>query len=171
MPERIALGIAIANGDLRHGRQGEALTTGADLVGALAACSAIGSLLVRFFDAHDASAYSLIEALLDEHLGPRHPHVNSLAIAQLALHEWTFPNCQTCEGKGEIRDLSGVCRQCFVCDGSGVRRYSDGERARFTGGARWNRASGTALNDAMAIITGQYRQCKSAVGSQLSDQP
>jgi hypothetical protein len=165
-----AISRALANGDLRQSRLGElGVTTGADLVGALAACSEFGSALIRLFDANDVTAHEPATTLLAERIARRHKDVVAVEVVRLALYELMFPRCQTCDGRGWCNDFSGVNRQCFTCDGSGRKRYTNGERARFVGQRAWNKAADNALMDAVAEITLAYQQSKATVKREVSE--
>lgn len=54
----------------------------------------------------------------------------------MAIMEWLKPHCTTCRGAGEMwerpdeRDKGRMLAKCETCEGSGVKRYSDRERAQ-----------------------------------------
>jgi predicted RNA-binding Zn-ribbon protein involved in translation (DUF1610 family) len=69
-------------------------------------------------------------------------------IAFAVMHEYLRTNCPACGGKAEIRQKGGVTLICPQCNGSGLHRYSDMDRARLVGGG-YNKA---AHENALAYV-------------------
>lgn len=125
----------------------------ADKIAAMAFGPRLGSLLVRYRDGGQARwkgqatcmiAYKLIRKLrLNREL--------SLKIATHALHEWADPHCLTCGGAREVMG-ERIKVICHVCNGTGIRRYTDIERKNAIGGCGGKIEDGLRL--AHATITG-----------------
>jgi hypothetical protein len=91
----------------------------------------LGTLLWRVKYFNDASAYKPAVFLLAKNL----PTLNrgmAIKIAEQALKEWVLSFCTHCLGAKEIRSGDHVIT-CPCCGGSGVRKYTDRERAAFIG--------------------------------------
>ena len=111
-----------------------------DRIGALARSTALGSALWRWGFAGDASSLgSALKHLLRKaqrrvRVYKHHKDFPLLeATCKMVLYEWRYNNCQHCGGGGEIeadfdRTGKGTKITCHVCDGTGMKRYSDMER-------------------------------------------
>jgi len=66
---------------------------------------------------------------------PRQVQVNGANIlrkvAEQSLREFISDKCQTCNGRASIT-VNKLKITCEDCSGSGIRRYTDFERARYT---------------------------------------
>lgn len=104
-----------------------------DRLTALGMCDALGAALWRFKYANDATShkqalYLLVRRASKQIKNSAHSYLASLAAG--AIREWTLDACTTCHGAGQVIEKSGVVMQCHKCGGGGLKRYSDGERAR-----------------------------------------
>ena len=109
-----------------------------DLVAALAATSNLGSDLHRAKD-HDQTALRRAVMLLSRKAmkqGERKRLFLSRAMAQAmaitAILERCMPNCRTCHGAKVV--IAGDLKiDCHTCNGVGIHRYTDNERAKLCG--------------------------------------
>ena len=90
--------------------------------------SRVGALFIRFAVAHDPNAYKPLVRLLSRGRGRLHE-----CIAEQAIRELCKPACRTCDGRGRIESGAALIWECPACQGSGVHRHSDGERAAALG--------------------------------------
>lgn len=122
---REVMGGAFDSSDL-----GEKLGEGdRDRIAALAGASRLGSALWRLKYGNDPAVYKIALFLLCKRMKFGDAKVLQ-RLAELAIHEWMMPMCQTCNGAKEliVGDLRAVCS---ACEGAGVKRYTDRERERF----------------------------------------
>ena len=105
-----------------------------DVVGALAFASMAGSRLLRGAYGLDAGALRSLVLTLTRRAARRRGMVGPVAkrIAIQALREYVLPRCRVCLGARE--QIAGSLRVvCPLCEGSGLHRYSDRERAEALG--------------------------------------
>ena len=81
----------------------------------------------------EAGAYRRLEVRLLRVFSKRYPlEVNGARIVSQALHEYLSPHCTSCRGAREV--VVGERRVvCPSCNGGGIRRYGDAERAQSMG--------------------------------------
>ena len=105
-----------------------------DRITALGMSDALGSALLRFKFANDRSAGKRALHLLANKAAQRLRVELSYAqkLATACLREWLIDACETCHGTGQVGDGRHTDR-CTKCDGSGMKRYSDSERALAAG--------------------------------------
>jgi len=105
-----------------------------DRITALGMSDALGSALFRFKYAHDRQAGERALHLLAHkarcQMGGELSYARKLATA--CIKEFAFDNCGTCHGTGYTDESSHTSR-CNKCGGTGVKRYSDTERALAAG--------------------------------------
>lgn len=113
-------------------------TKAIDYVAAMSASSRLGSDLFRAAD-HDRQALRRavlqLMALARRKLGRKRMSVTSAqaqTLALVAIIELLAPYCRTCGGAREI--FGGEIKvTCPTCEGIGVHRYSDKDRAKASG--------------------------------------
>jgi hypothetical protein len=91
----------------------------------------LGTLLWRVKYHNDAASYKPAVFLLAKNL----PNISkgiAIRIAEQALKEWVMSFCASCLGAKEVRSGDHVIT-CPCCGGSGVRKYTDRERAAAIG--------------------------------------
>ncbi len=104
--------------------------TDIDRIASAAFAPKLGVLLWRLKFGLDPGAYKPAHKLLCRRVGASRDTVRRLC--GLAIQEWCMPQCGTCNGARElvIEDRRIVCKEC---EGTGLRRYADGERERLAG--------------------------------------
>ena len=129
----------IADGDLTQDHRREMPV---DRIAALASASDLGSALTRL--AADYCARHLHRAIheLDEAAYRSIPRAKQqkrddlTKLAMIAILEWIQPNCGRCQGKQYVQDGRSSKPHpipCPKCEGSGLHRYTTGERGRAFG--------------------------------------
>jgi len=102
-----------------------------DHLTALGMTDALGSAALRLKFCNQRDAMPRVVALLTQRgaskTGKLATYVRPLATA--ATLEWVFDACTVCKGAGTLLLQSGMSCTCSKCDGSGLRRYADHERA------------------------------------------
>ncbi|MBB3004384.1 hypothetical protein FHX57_006766 [Paraburkholderia tropica] len=105
-----------------------------DRITALGLTDHLGAALFRFKYGSDAAsgkrALSLLAHKAKCSLGVELSYATMLATA--CLKEFACDACATCNGTGTVL-LGAHYDKCNKCDGSGVKRYSDGEREKNAG--------------------------------------
>jgi len=100
-----------------------------DRVAAMSAGNRLGSLLFRFGPGVQPAWGRPIVLILARRISRRHRMGDGIAqrIAACALLEFAHPACTVCKG---TRELLGAQLKvtCHVCEGTGLRRYSNGSR-------------------------------------------
>jgi hypothetical protein len=133
-----------------------------DRIGALAQAPSLGSNLWHTMNLDAQSLRQAVFRLARKIRGIRKVSQSmSEKVATQAITEKFIYHCPTCNGAKE-RMIGDVLRSCNACHGSGVRRYSDQERAKAIGvtleqyGKGWGKllASAMALVDEAEISTG-----------------
>lgn len=110
------------------------LGAGAQFVGALAFSGRLGAELVRLRSrsGHDPATAVLLLTKAVRHENKGVGFGIARRIAAGALAEWLEGTCRVCEGTRFVkRDQMPVT--CQSCNGSGMRRFNDGERKRALG--------------------------------------
>lgn len=105
-----------------------------DRVGALGKASDLGRALFHWGYAGDeGAARSALKHLLRkaQKRTKVYKHHRDFGILErvcvMLLHEWRYPHCKACGGAGEtmVADVRVICSKC---NGTGLHRFSDGER-------------------------------------------
>jgi hypothetical protein len=106
-----------------------------DRVIAMGAADPLGSCLWRLKYAHDAGCYQRAVALLSLRAKSLVPTVElRFKFVRLVLQEWLDENCRACGGRRFIMASDDKPKHsCTMCDGTGLRRYSDQWRIRQLG--------------------------------------
>lgn len=91
----------------------------------------LGTLLWRVKYFNDASSYKPAVLILAKRL-PRLNRGIAIKVSDQALREWLNNFCGACNGAKEIRSGDHVIT-CPTCNGGGVRKYTDRERAAAVG--------------------------------------
>lgn len=94
----------------------------------------LGILTIRFIDGRQPMCYvPLIESLMKlASIQFKCSHEMLSKLCEQAVKEAVFPYCRTCHGRKEAKVEDRVI-QCHTCNGSGIHRYTDMERARAFG--------------------------------------
>ena len=106
-----------------------------DRVAAAGLCDPLGVMLWRIkyqnedkwkFNAANLTALKMVRKY------PSEPELICFKVAEQAIREYSKTNCKKCSG---VKEVIGKYRRitCDVCSGSGIRRWTDFERARGTG--------------------------------------
>lgn len=115
-------------------------------IGLAAGGNETGEAMLRV-NALDASALRkvifLVARRLNHRLNITRGYGEKLAIA--ALHEYLRPHCYYCGGKGQHYQKGAAVRACPYCQGSGLHRFSDTDRAMLIGASYNQRAYEEAL--------------------------
>lgn len=108
------------------------IETAIDRVAALAFSDALGSELWALKYAGDARAWNRALALLSLRSKRAAPdrRIRTM-LCRVCLIEWVDENCRSCGGRRIIAASTlGVAHVCTVCNGTGLKRYSDVWRMR-----------------------------------------
>lgn len=119
---------ALSAGQLRHN---SLTTSGADIIGALAAASDLGSGLMRVKWANDKTSVHPMAILLGKRLrraGEASRFV--LRLANIVLQEFVDTRCHHCGGTGNVINADRVVSSCTHCRGTGIAQISDQRRIR-----------------------------------------
>jgi hypothetical protein len=124
----------------------------------------VGEAMLRV-DALDAPSLRKVIFLVVRRLNQRHQITRGFAekMAFATLHEYMRPNCIYCGGKGEVHAKGTVVTVCAYCNGSGLHRYSDGDRGSLIGG-KYNQR---AYEDALAYVRDAVRSVVVSSGRRL----
>lgn len=118
---------ALSAGRLRH----DPLTTsGADIIGALAAATKLGSHLWRVKWAGDKTSVKPTAILLAKKIA-RTGEKNGrflTRLATIALQEYVDTRCTHCNGRGHTTNADRVVSSCTHCHGTGIAQISDQRR-------------------------------------------
>ncbi len=131
LAERLAA--TLAQGALT---QSDTVESGTDRVGALAFSGRLGAALVRLrmkADAADGKTALVILARRVQRQARGTTYTFAKRIAGAALAEWMHSHCKTCDGSGSVVSGAKVVGCCQTCNGTGTRRFTDGERRRALG--------------------------------------
>jgi hypothetical protein len=91
----------------------------------------LGTLLWRLKYHNDHTSLKPAVFLLAKEL-PRLNRGIAIKICEQAVHEWLMAFCPVCFGAKEVRSGEHIVI-CGACGGSGVRKYTNAERARAIG--------------------------------------
>lgn len=119
---------AVSTGNLRHN---PLTTSSADVVGAMAFASNLGSHLWRVKWGGDKSSVRSTAVLLSKRLkraGEKSRFI--LLLAQIALQEYVDTRCHHCGGTGHVTNTDRVVSSCTHCSGTGIAQISDQRRIR-----------------------------------------
>jgi hypothetical protein len=138
-----------------------------DRLTALGLSDPLGAALWRFKYLHDRSSYQRALHLLAHKVAQRTRVELSYArsLSSAAIKEYVIDSCDKCGGRGHV--FEGIhAGKCRACDGSGMKCYSDSERAIAVGvpletwgkhKKRFDEAM-TCLFGAVAATGGKVRQ-------------
>lgn len=121
----------LSKGSLKHD---PLITSGADVVGAMAFTSKLGSMLWRVKWGNDKGAVRPTAILLSKKLrrsGEASRYI--LRLAMIALQEYVDTRCHHCKGRGHVINADKVVSSCTHCEGTGIARISDQRRMRTLG--------------------------------------
>jgi ribosomal protein L37E len=105
-----------------------------DRIYALGTANRLGAALWRLKYAHDPSAHAVSLAQLSLRCKSVVPTVEMrFRLCRTVLQEWLDDTCRKCGGRKFSVSLLGVRAQCGLCEGTGLRRYSDQWRTRQMG--------------------------------------
>lgn len=138
-----------------------------DRITALGLTDQLGAALFRFKYGSDAAAGKRALHLLAHKSAQRLKVELSYArmLSTAAIKEWLIDACETCNGTGIVPGV-GRHDKCSKCDGSGVKRHSDTERALAAGlpVGSWDKHQKrydqvmTCMMGAIAETTGRARE-------------
>ena len=116
-------------GDITHGSlAGSPLhEVPLDRIYALGTTDALGACLWRLKFANDPTTYRRAVALLGARSkGIERLFTSRIVLAKTVIREWLDDNCRKCGGRRMIPATSTSAQAaCTLCDGTGLRRYSD----------------------------------------------
>ena len=76
--------------------------------------------------------YDLDSSVLGELVGTlARLYGTTVRLAELSLHEHLSSSCESCQGRGQLKDGRAVVIECKTCAGTGIRRHSDRSRAHY----------------------------------------
>jgi hypothetical protein len=104
-------------------------------MGSAGRVSPLGVDVFRWLYSQDPYAATRVLAQLSRTIREKHPMPASFAdgIAKQAMREFGDQLCPTCAGRKEEVLANGVKVVCPRCEGTGLRRYSNGARLRGAG--------------------------------------
>lgn len=142
-----------------------------DRLTALGLSDPLGSALWRFKYLHDRASYQRALHLLAHKVAQRTrvelSYARSLAAA--AIKEYAIDSCDKCGGRGHI--FEGIhAGKCKPCDGTGLKCYSDAERAIAVGVPveAWKKHQGR-FDQAMTCMFGAVAATGGKVSQLLKD--
>lgn len=141
-----------------------------DRITALGLSDPLGSTLWRFKYLNDRAAYKRSLYLLVSKARDRLKTKDLDYVIKMAtgvLKEWAFDACDSCHGVGTVPALHGLTDKCGACHGTGIKRYTDFERATNCGipNGSWNRGHNRTFDEIMVCLTGSA----SATGGRVRD--
>ena len=98
----------------------------------------VGALMLRVEALDEASlrkAVLLVSRALAHSHRVNRSHGERIAFA--VIREHLHPGCLQCGGKGELHREAEMVVSCHICGGTGLRRYTDTDRAALVG-AKYN---------------------------------
>jgi GH24 family phage-related lysozyme (muramidase) len=112
-------------------------TTSVDLIGAMGIAAihhSIGMDAVRFIDGLQAKAYRDMAYSLTRKAGQTIKCDKNILfkVSQQVIHESAFSFCKACQGRKEMMADKHVIK-CQVCQGTGLHRHTDMQRAKSIG--------------------------------------
>ena len=105
-----------------------------DKVAASGLCDPLGVLLWKARYMLESWAYQQADKEIKQRIRvkfPREAGLNLDKVVEQSLREFLSDKCNTCKGRKFIPNGELIIT-CEDCSGSGIRRYSDFERARYT---------------------------------------
>lgn len=132
-----------------------------DRLAAFSRAGRLGTCLWRLRWGFDASVYNRTIVLLKSECGLTGEVGRKLC--EMVLREWLNPHCEVCLGAKET--IAGDRRiLCPRCKGLGLKRYSDGARARFMDMniAEWREAANLAK-----LVLRKLTRAERLVGAQM----
>ena len=168
---RESVGLAAVSDDLRW-HENERDIDRVTALGAAGILTPLGVALYRVYVANDRHAYweamARLAKLVRTKNSTRLPYSWREAIAKQAMNEVVFPMCTRCMGSREIMQ-DQLTIPCTQCDGSGVRKFSDEERAKAIGVEilAFRRVFDDPLRDALCILSAHAHQAKRKVNEAL----
>ncbi|MDE3023613.1 MAG: hypothetical protein KGI54_17505 [Pseudomonadota bacterium] len=101
-----------------------------DRLGAFSKSERIGTLLWRVKYDNDAKSYKPALLLLTRLFRKQKESRNFIhSICKCVLDEWLMDKCRHCGGNGQVIQAQTLV-QCSSCNGTGIHRFKDRERAR-----------------------------------------
>lgn len=128
----------------------------------------LGCALWRFKYLNDKSAYQRALYLLayKAKVRLRSKDVDYvIALAKGVMREWAIDACGKCNATGFVTEANGVQTKCSKCDGTGVKRHSDEERARYCALSVWNAGHNRNFEEVLICLTG----ATAATGGRVRD--
>lgn len=126
----------------------------------------LGAAMLRV-EAMDAAALRKVILLLVRKLNHKHRITRGFAerIVLCVMHEVLHTGCINCGGKGEIHREAETTTICPVCSGSGLHRFTDGNRNAMIGGA-YNKA---VYDYALGMVRDSLRSVVAAANNRLTN--
>ena len=126
-------------------------------MGMAARDSMLGVEVFRWAYAGDIRAGMRLCRLLIVRLLVKHPEAGGSAegVARQAMREFSDWACPVCGGRKEEVLANGVRITCDIdggCGGTGLRKYSNGERSRGSGVGRWTPQSNDWLDFCLDLV-------------------
>ena len=136
-----------------------------DRLAAFSRAERLGTLLWRLKWGHDATSFQPAVEGLSEATGQR--SALGVRLCGMLVWEWLNPNCENCKGAREL--IAGERRiVCPKCEGLGIKRYSDRERARYMNMSleKWRKLSGK-VKPVVEVLTKAERQVSARMHLEL----
>jgi hypothetical protein len=140
-----------------------------DRLTALGLSDPLGSALWRLKYLNDRAAakralYLLVHKAKDRLRGKDLDYV--IAMAKGAIQEWLLDACGTCHGVGSITGSNGVRGvTCHKCEGTGLKRHTDMDRARYCALPAWNAGHNRNFEEVLICLAGST----AATGGKIRD--
>lgn len=139
-------------------------------IGLAAIESSIGIDALRFIDAMQPKAHNDLIYALSRKAGKKMKCDKSilLRLCKQVLHESMFKFCNTCVGAKEMRIGTKIFK-CEVCNGSGLHRHTDQQRAKAIGLSveLYNKHWASKLLEVQSIYSGEYKNALRIVQNKL----
>jgi hypothetical protein len=136
----------------------------------------LGAALWRVKYLYDATTYNRALYLLVKKARARlrAQDLNYLIkMAKGVLKEWLLEACDRCNGTGAIVERTGMTTKCSKCEGTGLKRHTDGERERYCElpAGSWSRGHNRIFDEIMICLTGATAACGGQVRDLLKNAP
>jgi hypothetical protein len=127
----------------------------------------LGAALLRV-EALDAAALRKVNLLVVRRLNHKHRITRGFAgrMVLAVMQECLHPGCVYCGGKGETHREAEIITICTICNGSGLHRFTDGDRRAMIGGT-YNKA---AYEFALGLVRDSLRNVVAAANYRLTDE-